>query len=461
MKQVICATMLLSVVMVPGAFGQTNAVIPSGGNNLTVKVTASDDPEVITSVSLAGTPYGSAVLPDGDYVLVSRPESEDAESEDPDVHAFVTAIPLDDFQTVNNQIHITVGDKPRGVAIETDGLYAYVANYGDDTVTEIYTPTWVVNDTIDLREEGFCDADNPCGPWGVAAVYDEEDGTPKAYVSNFDNNSIVVISNTGAEIIEDADDLPLDGPLGLAVTPDGQYLYVANFNTDTVAIIDTETLELANTLSVGDAPWGVAVGADGGYVYVTNSGSDTVSVIDTVSQTVTANYPTGDQPYGVAAARNGNYAYIVNHGDNSITKVTHTTPSVDPEQINTGSVELSGAYSLGAFIGGDRPVTPSDLSASAEESSSRIELSWTDNSSDEIGFKIERRKDGEEIFSQVAKVTENTTSYTASGLERDTLYDFRVRAYTDAADSEYSDEASATTTNEKFSWCFIGSLLQE
>lgn len=460
MKQMVCAIMMLSGIIVPSAFGQIDAVIPSGGNNLIVKVTASADPEVITSVSLAGTPYGAVVLPDGDYVLVSRPDSQDADSEDPDAHAFVTAIPLDDFQDEGARINITVGDQPRGVAVESDGLYAYVANYGDDTVTEIYTPTWVVNDTIDLREEGFCDADNPCGPWAVAAIYDEEDGTPKAYVSNFENDSIVVISNTGVEIIEDADGLPLDGPLGLAVTPDGQYLYVANYNSDTVAIINTGTLELVNTLRVGDAPWGVAVGADGGYVYVTNSGSDTVSVIDTTRRTVTANYPTGDQPFGVAAAKNGNYAYIVNHGGNSITKVTHTTPSVDPEEIDTGSVELSGAYSLGAFIGGDRPTVPSDLNAT-EGSSSAIELSWTDNSSDEIGFKIEQRKDGEDIFTQVAKVTENTTSHTVSGLERDTLYDFRVRAYSDAADSEYSDEASATTSNEKFSWCFIGSLIKE
>lgn len=457
MKTLICALTLFLLIFSPCAFGQTDAVIPSVGNNLVVKITSSANPEVITSVSLEDAPYGAAVLPDGSYVLVSRRDSEDADNED---HGLVTAIPLDDFNDTSAQIDITVGDQPRGVAVESDGYYAYVANYGDDTVSKIYTPTWVLNETIDLREEGLCDEENPCGPWGIAAIYDEEDGTPKAYVTNHENNSIAVISNSGVELIEDASDLPLDGPIGVAVTPDGSYIYVANFNTDSVAIIDTDTLSLVKSLRVGDAPWGVAVGADGDDVYVTNSGSDTVSVIDTESQVVTATYSTGNQPYGVAAPKNGNYAYIVNHLDNSITKVTHTSPAVDPEEIDTGSIELDGAFGLGSFFGGEPPTAPDDLSAT-EESASQISLSWSDNSGDEAGFKIERRKDGEDNYTQVAKAAEDVTTYTAAGLERDTLYEFRVRAYTDAADSDYSNTADATTTDEKFSWCFIGCLMAE
>lgn len=456
MKTLICGLTLFSLIFAPCAFGQNDAVIPSVGNNLVVKITSSANPEVITSVSLANAPYGAAALPDGSYVVVSRRDSEDPDNSD---HGLVTAIPLDDFNDTSAQIDITVGDQPRGVAVESDGYYAYVANYGDDTVTKIYTPTWVLDDTFDLREEGFCDADNPCGPWGVAAIYDEEDGTPKAYVTNHENDSIAVISNSGVELIEAASDMPLDGPLGVAVTPDGRYIYVANFNTDSVAIIDTDTLSLVESIRVGDAPWGVAVGADGDYVYVTNSGSNTVSVIDTESHLIVGTYPTGNQPYGVAASKNGNYAYIVNHSGNSITKVTHTSPAVDPEEIDTGSIELNGAFGLGAFFGGEPPATPDDLSAT-EESSSQISLSWSDNSSDEAGFKIERRKDGEDDFTQVAKVVADVTTYTAAGLERDTLYEFRVRAYTDAADSDYSNSADATTTDEKFSWCFIGCLME-
>jgi YVTN family beta-propeller protein len=457
MKKTICALILFLSASGPSVFGRTDAVIPSAGNNSVVKVTSSADPEVITSVSLSDAPYGGAVLPDGSYVLVSRRDSEDPGNTD---HGLVTAIPLDDFTDTGAQIDISVGDQPRGVAVESDGNYAFVANYGDDTVTKIYTPTWSVADTIDLRAEGFCSASDPCGPWAVTAVYDEEDGTPKAYVTNHENNSIAVISNSGVELIENTSDLPLDGPLGIAVTPDGRYLYVANFDADSVAIIDTESLVLSRVLSVGDAPWGVAVGADGAYVYVTNSGSNTVSVIDTESQVVTATYATGDQPFGVAAPKNGNYAYIVNHGDNTITKITHTSPIVDPEEISTGSAALNNPFGLGAFFGGEPPAAPSGLNASVQEdATSEIALSWTDNSSNEVGFKIERRKDGENIFTQIAKVAEDVTTYTATGLERETLYEFRVRAYSDAADSNYSSEAGATTGGEKFSWCFIGGLL--
>jgi YVTN family beta-propeller protein len=270
------------------------------------------------------------------------------------------------------------------------------------------------------------------------------------YVSNHEADSVSIISNGGVEEIENVG----DGPLGVALSTDGRYLYVALYNADRVAIIDTDSLSVVKTLTVGDAPWGVAVGAEGAYVFVTNSGSNSVSLIDTGSQTVSATYSTGGQPFGVAAPSNGTYAYVVNHAGNSLTKITPALAAV--ETIAAG--EIDGGYGLGAFFGAVPPDAPGDLVAEAQ-SASKITLTWTDNSDDEVGFKIERRKDGEAAFTQVARVNAGVTSYSSLGLERDTSYDFRVRAYAEAADSGYSNEATATTSDEKFSWCFIGSLI--
>ena len=50
------------------------------------------------------------------------------------------------------------------------------------------------------------------------------------------------------------------------------------------------------TVSVGDWPNGVAVTPDGKYVYVTNGYSNDVSVIDAATNTVTASVPVGDCP---------------------------------------------------------------------------------------------------------------------------------------------------------------------
>jgi YVTN family beta-propeller protein len=421
-----------------------DAFIPNsegGDSGSVVRVTISEDEQEITTVELEDAPYGAAVSPNGTYILVTREES-DSDCDDETAEGLATAIPASSFENSTSQVHIDVGCQPRGVAFESRGVYAYVANYGDDTVTKIATSTWTVTDTFDVGNE----------PWGVAATYDDEETSDKVYVSNHAGDSISVISSDGVEEIEDVG----DGPLGLALTPDGQYLYVALFNADRVAIIDTQDLSVEKTVTVGDAPWGVAVGGSGGYVYVTNSGSDSVTVIDTDTQTAiltTSTGSSGDQPYGVAAPANGDYAYVVNHGGDSVTKVTP-----DGTEGYVDDVELDGAYGLGDFFGSIPPAAPSDLTAEAK-SSSKIILEWTDNTTGETGFKVERRKDGEDDFSEVDLVDADITTYTNWGLQRDTTYDFRVRAYNEAADSAYSNEATATTENEKFSWCFIGSLL--
>ena len=90
------------------------------------------------------------------------------------------------------------------------------------------------------------------------------------------------------------------------------------------------------------------------------------------------------------------------------------------------------------------PSAPSALKATAL-SSSKIKLTWKDNSDNEEGFKIERRKSGGS-FSQIEKVNENITTFTDTGLSITTRYYYRVRAYADTGNSNYTNESAATTS---------------
>lgn len=89
------------------------------------------------------------------------------------------------------------------------------------------------------------------------------------------------------------------------------------------------------------------------------------------------------------------------------------------------------------------PAAPTNLSATAV-SESQIDLTWSDNSSNESGFYIERATDGV-TFSQIASVGANVTAYSDGGLDAGTAYDYRVRAYNATGTSAYSNVAGATT----------------
>jgi subtilisin len=91
------------------------------------------------------------------------------------------------------------------------------------------------------------------------------------------------------------------------------------------------------------------------------------------------------------------------------------------------------------------PAAPTNLGATVI-SKSQIKLTWTDNSGDETGFKIERCKGSTcTNFTQIATVSANVTSYSNTGLSASTTYRFRVRAYNASGNSAYSNIASATT----------------
>src|SRR6266576_6845945 len=75
----------------------------------------------------------------------------------------------------------------------------------------------------------------------------------------------------------------------------------------------------------------------------------------------------------------------------------------------------------------------------------QLQLSWVDNSTDEIGFKVERKTGTTGTYAQIASVGANVISYTDSSLTNATTYCFRVYAFNANGNSPYSPEACATT----------------
>lgn len=88
---------------------------------------------------------------------------------------------------------------------------------------------------------------------------------------------------------------------------------------------------------------------------------------------------------------------------------------------------------------------PSSLSA-ATASSSQIDLTWTDNSTGETAFEVERSPNGTTGWANITTTAANATSYSDTGLSPSTEYFYRVRAVKGAVASAYSASDSDTTS---------------
>ena len=90
------------------------------------------------------------------------------------------------------------------------------------------------------------------------------------------------------------------------------------------------------------------------------------------------------------------------------------------------------------------PDAPTGLVATATGlGNSRITLTWTDNSINETGFRIQRSTGG--AYDNVATMYPSITTYTDTALAPNTTYTYRVVAFNTVGDSTPSNTASATT----------------
>jgi YVTN family beta-propeller protein len=127
----------------------------------------------------------------------------------------------------------------------------------------------------------------------------------------------------------------------VAVSPDGRRVYLINWSiykdSGTLSVVDTETLRLISTVRVGGYPDGLAVSPDGGFLYVgrTHSSytfpsqkSPTAAMIDAAGLRVVNSVPLnpdyGHDPRHVVSSPDGKRIYVL-HLYGRLTIVDATT----------------------------------------------------------------------------------------------------------------------------------------
>lgn len=90
------------------------------------------------------------------------------------------------------------------------------------------------------------------------------------------------------------------------------------------------------------------------------------------------------------------------------------------------------------------PAPPVNLTATSE-TISKIRLRWQDQANNETSFVIERAKDTDDNFVQVATVGRDTLEYLDDQLIAETTYFYRVKAVNNVGSSVYSNTIGAAT----------------
>jgi DNA-binding beta-propeller fold protein YncE len=177
-----------------------------------------------------------------------------------------------------------------GIAFRPDGAFAYVTNAYDGTLAVVNTSSFSVTPIV-MGGSSFPAA---LGPIGVAVTPDgaygfvAQENTDAIYVFNPDSNTL----QTQIGVSDNTD------PVGVAVNPLIPYAYVTLSGATQVAIIDANPesptfLQIVTIFPSGDdadSPMGVAVSPDGQYLWVANeSGGGCDCGTIQVTQIATAN----------------------------------------------------------------------------------------------------------------------------------------------------------------------------
>lgn len=296
----------------------TKAYVTNNGNDTGGSISVIDTATntVVATVPVGGSTDFSAITPDGKKLYV--PSGRDNAVFVVDLSANIVIEPP-----------IELGFAPVSVAVAPDNTRAFVLNAIGNTIAVIDLATDTLLAPITLSQTNF---------FGPAMLAISPDGK-RLYVPGGVNFSMTVVDTTiNSEIARVVIVFAGGGQKSVAVSPDSSRVY-ASIAPSSVFMLDaiTNTIE-AGPIQVGSVPFGMAITPDGSFLYVANEGDGTVSVVDTNTNTVVGPPITvGPSPVGIA-----------------IQSLSSPFASFGIKQLNIGNqnFEIQGSFVLGANSSG-------------------------------------------------------------------------------------------------------------
>lgn len=169
----------------------------------------------------------------------------------------------------------------------------------------------------------------------------------RIYTANEDEATVSVIDSATMQVVQT---VPVgQGPHNVQVSPDGQYVFVVESNSNTLSAINTTTNIVTNTFAVGQGAAHVVISPDFSKAYVTvaemiedagmdmsgNQTSGNVYVIDLQSGNLAAKIPVGRMPHGLRLSDDG--VLFVADMDSNQVSVINAQSNQAVKAINVGN----------------------------------------------------------------------------------------------------------------------------
>jgi YVTN family beta-propeller protein len=348
-KSVLFGGLGLDIALSPDG---TTAYVKNNNSLIVVDVATWKRLQSVRYPGSLGSFHGIAVSTDGMHVYVTASAYE----------LYDFAIATNRVATFSRTIALPAYCDPCGIALSADGTNAYVCLNKSNSIAIVNLAIGMITGQIKVG----------MAPWGIAL---SPNGNT-AYVSDWGGRVPVkgdlTLNSAGSQIVVDARGIAASGtlsvvdltqnlevaeiPTGLhpsdvTLSQDGSTLYVANANSDTVTVINTQTLAVQETilmrpdpsLPFGSASDAVTLSPDGTILYVANGGNNAVAVVELPNGQHTNSIILGFIPtdwYPGALATDGTNLFIANtkgQGSANGTAIT-TTGTVDKIPLPTPEV---------------------------------------------------------------------------------------------------------------------------
>lgn len=245
------------------------------------------------------------------------------------------------------------GEAPHEIAVAANGRFALVSNYGRETSGNSLSVLDLVGGrptrSIDLGEHG--------APHGLRLL----PGDRRALVTTEASASLLVVEIASGKVERVIDVGSGTGHM-LALSPDAKFAYVTKINAGTVSRIDLASGLKTRERAAGKGAEGVAVSPDGREVWVANREDGTITVHDSSTLALRRRMSSKGFPIRVVFTREGRHALVVNAGAASVavfevrTKLRVATvglvePGVEYNQTMLGRAALP----IGVVVDPERP----------------------------------------------------------------------------------------------------------